>query len=188
MYETRNKEFKILRRNIMPSLIDSVIAGSGGVKLTEHYLRVRQSPGAAYADKDGNVIVSAPLLTFNTPNLQMFKVAVTGVDLTANSSVSNSVWSKAIRAIQVTSEVFAVFAPAVAAGNSTFCYLAPDFNTNAGDVSTKGDVQAAVAERGGNFSIVEKAIADALGVATGDVAVIRAMVVGGAVVDEVDPV
>lgn len=172
----------------MPSLIDAEIAGSGGVKLTEHYLRVRQSLGAAYADKDGNVIVSAPLLTFNTPNLQMFKVSVANVDLTANASVSNSAWSKAIRAIQVTSEVFAVFAPAVVDGDSTFCYLAPDFNTNTGDVSAKGDVQAAVAERGGNFSIVEKAIADALAVAAGNVTVIRAMVVGGSVVDEVDPV
>lgn len=175
----------------MPSLIGTQIAGSGGVELTENYLRVRQSPGAAYADKDGNVIVSAPLLTFNTPNLQMFKVAVTGVDLTANAGVSNSAWSKAIRAVQVTSEVFAVFAPDVERGEgdvSTFCYLAPDFNTNTGAVSVAGSVQAAVAERGGNFSVVEQAIADALGIAAADVAVIRAMVVGGAVVDEVAPV
>lgn len=172
----------------MPSLIGSPIAGSGGVALTEHYLRVRQSPGAAYADKDGNIIVSSPLLTFNTPNLQMFKVVVEGVDLTASAGVSNSAWSKAIRAIQVTSEVFGVFAPAVAAGDSTFCYLAPDFNTNAGDVSVKGAVQEAIAERGGDFSIVEKALADALGVAASAVTVIRAMVVGGAVVDEVAPV
>lgn len=172
----------------MPSLIDAEIAGSGGVKLTEHYLRVRQSPGAAYADKDGNVIVSAPLLTFNTPNLQMFKVSVANVDLTADASVSNSAWSKAIRAIQVTSEVFAVFAPDTIEGGSTFCYLAPDFNTNTGAASETGSVQAAIAERGGNFSVVEKAIADALAVAAGDVVVIRAMVVGSAVVDEVAPV
>lgn len=172
----------------MPSLIDAEIAGSGGVKLTEHYLRVRQSPGAAYADKDGNLIESAPLLTFNTPNLQMFKVAVAGVDLTADAGVSNSAWSKAIRAVQVTSEVFAVFAPAVASGNSTFCFLAPDFNTNTGAVSVTGSVQAAVAERGGNFSVVERALADALGVALADVTVIRSMVVGAAVVDEVAPV
>ena len=172
----------------MPSLIGTQIAGSGGVELTENYLRVRQSPGAAYADKDGNVIVSSPLLTFNTPNLQMFKVAVTGVDLTANAGVSNSAWSKAIRAVQVTSEVFAVFAPAEGGGNSTFCYLAPDFNTNTGAVSVAGSVQAAVTQRGGNFSVVEQAIADALGVAAGAVRVIRAMVVGGAVVDEIAPV
>lgn len=168
----------------MPSLIDSEIAGSGGVKLTEHYLRVRQSPGAAYADKDGNVVESAPLLTFNTPNLQMFKVTVAGVDLTADANVSNSAWSKAIRAIQVTSEVFAVFAPSA----TQFCFMAPDFNTNAGAVSVTGSVQAAVAERGGNFSIVEQAIADALKIPVADVSVIRSMVVGATVVDEVAPV
>ena len=170
----------------MPSLIDAEIAGSGGVKLTENYLRVRQSPGAAYANENGDVITSAPLLTFNTPSLQMFKVVVEGVDLTASAGVSNSAWSKAIRAIQVTSEVFAVFAPDVDAGDSTFCYMAPDFNTNTGAVSSTGSVQAAVAERGGDFSIVETAISDALGGAT--VTVIRCMVYGSAVVDETDPV
>ena len=174
----------------MPSLIGATIAGSqsaeypNGVALTEHYLRVRQSPGAAYADKDGNVITSAPLLTFNTPNLQMFKVTVTGADLTVDADIANSAWSKAIRAVQVTSEVFAIFAPDA----TTFCYMAPDFNTNTGDVSAKGDVQAAVAQRGGNFSIVEKAIADALGIAASDVAVTRSMVVGAAVVNETAPV
>lgn len=172
----------------MPSLIGADIAGSGGVKLTEHYLRVRQSPGAAYADKDGNIIVASPLLTFNTPNLQMFKVVVEGVDLTADAGVANSAWSKAIRAIQVTSEVFGVFAPAVAAGDSTFCFMAPDFNTNTGAASVTGSVQTAIAERGGDFSVVEQALADALGVAAAAVTVIRAMVVGGAVVDEVAPV
>lgn len=169
----------------MPSLIDSEIAGSGGVKLTEHYLRVRQSPGAAYADKDGNVIVSAPLLTFNTPNLQMFKVVVTGEDLTANQGVSNSGWSKVVRALQVTSEVFAVFPPTVAGGDSTFCFLAPDFNTNTGAASVAGSVQTAVTERGGNFSILERAITDAVG---GTATVIRCMLVGGAIVDETAPV
>lgn len=169
----------------MPSLIDAEIAGSGGVKLTEHFLRVRQSPGAAYQDKDGTVIASAPLLTFNTPNLQMFKVTVGGTapSLVTGADVSNSAWSKVIRAIQVTSEVFAVFAPSA----TQFCFMAPDFNTNAGDVSATGSLQQAVAERGGNFSIVEKAITDALG-AGATASVIRCMVAGVAVVDEVAPV
>lgn len=169
----------------MPSLIGADIAGSGGVKLTEHYLRVRQSPGAAYADKDGNVIVASPLLTFNTPNLQMFKVVVTGEDLTASPDVANSGWSKVIRALQVTSEVFAVFPPTVNAGDSTFCFLAPDFNTNTGAASVAGSAQTAVAERGGNFSVLEKAITDAVG---GTATVIRCMLTGATVVDEVAPV
>jgi hypothetical protein len=169
----------------MPSLIGVDIAGSGGVKITEHYLRVRQSPGAAYADKDGVIITSAPLLTFNTPNLQMFRVTVGGTapSLTVGADVADSTWSKVIRAIQVTSEVFAVFAPSA----TEFCFLAPDFNTNAGDVSVRGAVQEAIAQRGGNFSIVERAITDALG-AGSTATVIRAMVVGGAVVNEVAPV
>jgi hypothetical protein len=161
----------------MPSLL--------GTDVAANYLVVKQSPGAAYADKDGNVITAAPLLTFNTPNLQMFRVEVAGVDLTATPTASNSAWSKAIRAIQVTSEVFAVFAPAVAAGDSTFCYTAPDFNTNAGAASVTGSAQVAIAERGGDFSVVAQALADALGVAVGDVTVVRCMVVGATVVDAV---
>lgn len=161
----------------MPSLL--------GTDVAANYLVVRQSPGAAYADKDGNTIVTAPLLTFNTPNLQMFKVVVGGTapDLTVNAGASNSAWSKVIRAIQVTSEVFAVFAPSA----TTFCFTAPDFNTNVGAASVTGDAQVAVEERGGNFSVVEKALTDALG-AGSTATVIRCMVVGATVVDEVAPV
>ena len=167
----------------MPSLIG--VTDAAGITVAANYLVVKQSPGAAYADKDGTIITTAPLLTFNTPNLQMFRVTVSGdaPDLTVGADVSNSAWSKVIRAVQVTSEVFAIFAPTA----TEFCFMAPDFNTNAGDVTVKGAVQEAIAQRGGNFSIVEKAITDALG--AGSTAVVRrAMVVGGAVVNEVAPV
>ena len=153
----------------MPSLI--------GTEVAANYLKVQQSPGAAYAgvNADG----TAPLLTFSTPNLRLFKVVVNGVDLTAGADQANSNWSKAIRALQVTSELFAVFAPAVVAGNSTFCYLAPDFNTNAGDASVRGDAQVAIAEDGGSFGI----LAAAIGQATGGTAVVsRVSLVGAAVV------
>ena len=167
----------------MPSLVG--FTDDAGITVAANYLVVKQSPGAAYADKDGNTIVASPLLTFNTPNLQMFKVTITAEDLTANPSAADSGWSRAIRALQVTSEIFAVFPPSVSEGTSTFCYLAPDFNTNAGAAGVTGSVQSAIAQRGGNFSIVEKALTDALG---GTATVIRAMVVGGTVVDEVAPV
>jgi hypothetical protein len=170
----------------MPSLVG--FTDAAGITVAANYLVVKQSPGAAYADKDGVVITSAPLLTFNTPNLQMFKVSVAGVNLTATPAASNSAWSKAIRGVQVTSEVFGVFAPAVVEGDSTFCFLAPDFNTNAGAASVTGDAQVAIDERGGDFSVVEKAIADALGVLPAAVTVIRCMVVGDTVLDEVAPV
>jgi hypothetical protein len=145
----------------MPSLIGSPIAGSGGVALTEHYLRVRQSPGADLAGLNGEK--DAPLLTFSTPNLRLFRVVAEGVDLAADSELSNSNWSKAVRALQVTSELFAVFAPAVAGGDSTFVFMAPDFNTNAGAASVTGSVQTAISENGGAFSILEQAIIDATG-------------------------
>lgn len=154
----------------MPSLI--------GTDIAANYLVVKQSPGAAYADKDGNVITSAPLLTFATPNLQMFKVALS-TDVTVDPLAHNSDWSKAIRALQVTSEIFAVFPPASdGEGGSVFCYMAPDFNTNAGAASETGSAQAAVEELGGDFSVVENALSAALGASAN---VTRCMLVGTAV-------
>jgi hypothetical protein len=135
----------------MPSLI--------GTDVAANYLRVLPSPGAALT----GVANGAPLLTFNTPNLQMFKVVITGEDLTATPEAANSSWSKVIRAVQVTSEVFAIFAPSVTEGDSTFCFLAPDFNTNTGAASVTGSVQTAIAESGGGSSILEAAIVDAVG-------------------------
>jgi hypothetical protein len=135
----------------MPSLI--------GTDVAANYLRVLPSPGAALT----GVANGAPLLTFNTPNLQMFKVVVTGEDLTATPEAANSSWSKVIRAVQVTSEVFAIFAPSVSGGDSTFCFLAPDFNTNTGAASVAGSAQTAIAESGGGSSILEAAIVDAVG-------------------------
>jgi hypothetical protein len=93
----------------------------------------------------------------------MFKVVVTDEDLTASPQAANSAWSKVIRAVQVTSEVFAIFAPAVDEGTSTFCFLAPDFNTNTGAASVTGSAQTAIAESGGGSSILEAAIQDAIG-------------------------
>jgi hypothetical protein len=149
----------------MPSVI-SATAGGTGATVGANYLRTLQSPGADLAGLVASG--SAPLLTFSTPNLRMFKVVVNGVDLTATPAASDSAWSKTVRGLQVTSELFAVFAPAVDGGNSTFCYMAPDFNTNAGDVEVSnvkkpGDAQAAVTEANRTFSIVETAIKDATG-------------------------
>jgi hypothetical protein len=135
----------------MPSLI--------GTDVAANYLRVLPSPGAALT----GVANGAPLMTFNTPNLQMFRVVVTGEDLTVTPEAANSSWSKVIRAVQVTSEVFAIFAPSVAGGDSTFCFLAPDFNTNTGAASVTGSAQTAIAENGGGSSILEAAIVDAVG-------------------------
>jgi hypothetical protein len=144
----------------MPSLIG--VTGGDGVQVAANYLRVLPSPGAALT----GVTNGAPLMTFNTPNLQMFKVTITGEDLTATPTAANSAWSQVIRAIQVTSEVFAVFAPeydTITEGASTFCFLAPDFNTNTGAASVAGSAQTAIAESGGGSSILETAIQDAVG-------------------------
>jgi hypothetical protein len=154
----------------MPSVISSN-AGGTDVNVGANYLRVLPSPGADLA----GVANGAPLVTFNTPNLRMFRVVVTGEDLTATPTASDSSWSKVIRAVQVTSEVFAIFAPSVANGDSTFCFMAPDFNTNAGDTTVKGDAQVAISETGGGFSILEKAITDAVG---GTATVTRVALVG----------
>jgi hypothetical protein len=141
----------------MPSLI--------GTDVAANYLRVLPSPGAALT----GVANGAPLLTFNTPNLQMFKVVVEDVNLTTTPEAANSNWSKVIRAVQVTSEVFAVFAPAFADSDSTFCFLAPDFNTNAGAATPTGSAQAAIAASGGTFSVLKAAIEDAIAGSTATV-------------------
>jgi hypothetical protein len=138
----------------MPSLI--------GTDVAANYLRVLPSPGAALA----GVADGAPLMTFNTPNLRMFKVVLAGVDLTDGPQAADSDWSRVIRAVQVTSEVFAVFAPDYddeVEGGSVFCFLAPDFNTNAGAATPTGSAQAAIAANGGTFSVLKAAIEDAVG-------------------------
>ncbi len=163
----------------MPSLIGTT---SGGVSIAANYLKAVQSPGAALEGLTANDTV--PLLTFSTPNLRLYKVVVDGVDLTASPANANSNWSKAVRGLQVTSELFAVFAPAVdGEGVSTFCYMAPAFNTNEGAVvsSTGNGHIDAVTEAQRQFGIVEKAIADAVGLSASAVAVTRVALTGTAV-------
>jgi hypothetical protein len=116
----------------MPSLVGTTVAAN--------YLKAVQSPGAALAGLTASNTV--PLLTFSTPNLRLFRVSLAGVDLTATPGASDSAWSKAVRALQVTSELFAVFAPeydTVTEGASTFCFMAPDFNSNVGPATTATD-------------------------------------------------
>ncbi len=141
----------------MPSLIG--VTGADGVQVAANYLRVLQSPGAALAGLNGTE--SAPLLTFSTPNLRMFKVVLTNANLNTTPDISNSNWSKAIRALQVTSEIFAVFAPSV--DGTTFCYLAPDFNTNPGETVPNATMEDQVAEANHTFGILERALTQALG-------------------------
>ena len=140
----------------MPSLIGTT---SGGVSIAANYLKAVQSPGAAYDGLNGTA--TSPLLTFSTPNLRGYKVIIVGVDLTATPEAANSDYSKVVRALQVTSELFAVFAPSVSGGgDSTIVYMAPDFNTNPG--ATTGDPVTGSE----TFSILEAAISGALAGAT----------------------
>ncbi len=169
----------------MPSLIGTT---SGGVSIAANYLKAVQSPGAGLEGLTANDTV--PLLTFSTPNLRLYKVEVTGKNLTSSPAAADSNWSRAVRGLQVTSELFAVFAPANVANGageaddvSTFCYMAPAFNTNEGAVvsSTGNQMIDAVTEGQRQFGIVEKAIADALGLAASAVVVTRAALAGTAV-------
>lgn len=135
----------------MPSLIGTT---SGGVSIAANYLKAVQSPGAALDGLNGTA--TSPLLTFSTPNLRGYKVVITGVDITVTPEAADSDYSRVVRALQVTSELFAVFAPSVAGGNSTIVYMAPDFNTNPG--ATTGDPVTGTE----TFSILEAAISGAL--------------------------
>ena len=136
--------------------ISSVVVGSTTVGA--NYLKAVQSPGAALGGLTASDTV--PLLTFSTPNLRLFRVSLAGVDLTATPGAANSNWSKAVRALQVTSELFAVFAPdydVTTEGASTFCFMAPDFNTNVGPATNSNPLSTAL------FTTVETAINDATG-------------------------
>jgi len=136
----------------MPSLIGTT---SGGVSIAANYLKAVQSPGAALDGLNGTS--TAPLLTFSTPNLRGYKVVITGVDITVTPEAADSNYSRVVRALQVTSELFAVFAPSVSGGgDSTIVYMAPDFNTNPG--ATSGDPVTGTE----TFSILEAAISGAL--------------------------
>ena len=142
----------------MPSLIGTT---SGGVSIAANYLKAVQSPGAAYDGLNGTA--TSPLLTFSTPNLRGYKVVIVGVDITATPEAADSNYSRVVRALQVTSELFAVFAPAVSGGgDSTIVYMAPDFNTNPGAMGGTGDPVTGTE----TFSILEAAISGALGGAT----------------------
>ena len=138
----------------MPSLIGTT---SGGVSIAANYLKAVQSPGAAYDGLNGTA--TSPLLTFSTPNLRGYKVVIVGVDITATPEAADSNYSRVVRALQVTSELFAVFAPAVSGGgDSTIVYMAPDFNTNPGAMGGTGDPVTGTE----TFSILEAAISGAL--------------------------
>lgn len=132
----------------MPSLVGTTVAAN--------YLKVVQSPGAAYAGLESGDF--APLLTFSTPNLRLFKVVITGEDLTATPAASDSSYSKVVRALQVTCELFAVFPPSVAGGDSTMLFMAPDFNSNVGAPTTASDPLSTP-----TFSVQEAAIVAAVG-------------------------
>lgn len=132
----------------MPSLLGTTVA--------DNYLRVLQSPGAALNGLESGGF--APLLTFSTPNLRLFKCVITGEDLTVTPTVSNSSWSKVIRALQVTCELFAVFPPSSNGTDSVFLFMAPDFNSNVGAPTTATDPLSTP-----TFSVQEAAVVAAVG-------------------------
>jgi hypothetical protein len=76
----------------MPSLIGSALGDNSGVTITQNYL------------------VSKPGSQFGTRALSFYKVTSTGV--ATNYSTSNSLFEKAVKGIQQTSELYFVGTPA----------------------------------------------------------------------------
>ena len=101
----------------------------------------------------------APFTRFGTPELVVIKVVQTGVDVTP--TVANSLFSKSVRALQQTAEVYGVFAP-VADGDNDYYHAIIVANTQtAGDVKPAGGL----ADTGTDYNLLEASIQAGSGVA-----------------------
>jgi hypothetical protein len=101
----------------------------------------------------------SPFTRFGTPELVVIKVVQTGVD--ATPSAANSLFSKSVRALQQTAEVYGVFAP-VADGDNDYYHAIIVANTQ-----TNGDTKPAggLVDTGSGWGILETAIQAGSGVA-----------------------
>lgn len=101
-----------------------------------------------------NYLVAKPSTQFSTRQLSVLNIAIAGVFV--DYALSDSLFSKSVRALQQTAEVYAVFTPVDAATDSFNVVIATDTQWN-GDSANQGAV-GGLAGNGG-YGILETAIA-----------------------------
>jgi len=105
-------------------------------------------------DIAANYLVSKPSTQFGTRQLSVLNIAI--ADVFVNYANSNSLFSKSVRALQQTAEVWAVFTPVDGSPDSFNVIIATDTQWN-GDSANQGAVGGAAGN--GGYGILETAIA-----------------------------
>jgi hypothetical protein len=99
-----------------------------------------------------NYLKAAPSTQFGTRELAIVKIAV-DVNLFTSQSASNSLFSQAVRALQQTAEVYAVYAAQDGTPDFFHAIIATDTQTN-GDTKPAGGL----VDTGTGYGILEAAI------------------------------
>ena len=101
-----------------------------------------------------NYLVSDPSTQFGTRQLSVLNIAI--ADVFVGYALSNSLFSKSVRALQQTAEVWAVFTPVDGSPDSFNVIIATDTQWD-GDTANQGAVGGAAGN--GGYGILETAIA-----------------------------
>jgi hypothetical protein len=107
-----------------------------------------------------NYLVAKPSTQFGTRQLSVLNIAIDGVFV--SHATANSLFSKAVRALQQTAEVWAVFTP-VDAGTDSFNVIISTDSQWDGDSANQGTSGGAAGN--GGYGILETAIQAGCGVA-----------------------
>jgi hypothetical protein len=111
--------------------------------------------GGNIVDIAANYLVAEPSTQFGTRQLSVLNIAIDGVFV--NYASSNSLFSKSVRALQQTAEVWAVFTP-VDAGTDSFNVIIATDTQWAGDTAHQGAVNGGSLPTQG-YGVLETAIA-----------------------------
>ena len=110
-----------------------------------------------------NYLKASPSTRFGTRELTVIKVAQAGVFV--DYALSNSLFSKSVRALQQTAEIYAVYAP-VDAGTDYFCaIIATDTQWDGVGTGTGAVFTANPLAGDGSFTALEAAVLAGSGVA-----------------------
>ena len=102
-----------------------------------------------------NYLKTLPSTQFGTRQISVINIAM--VDVAIDHALSNSLFSKSVRALQQTAEVWAVFTPVDAGTDSFNAVISTDSQWD-GDSANQGAVGGA-ASASPNYGILETAIA-----------------------------
>ena len=108
-----------------------------------------------------NYLVADPSTQFGTRQLSVLNIAI--ADVFVSYATSNSLYSKAVRALQQTAEVWAIFTPVDGAPDSFNVIISTDSQFD-GNTAHQGAVNGAYANAGG-YGVLETAIEAGCGVA-----------------------